>query len=496
MAVDRNGSAELKSSPAPTGGWNTLDPLAEMPKGDAALLTNLIPDTNGVRLRDGYSQFCETGSAHVDFLKTFDTPFGPRFIAASSKALYDITTGTASSIKTGFFRDDWNSAVMNGRMGLVNGGDDPVQLSFAPGGIEISNLTLQGTPSPEKFKVIHVYKSRSYFATGTEPEFWYSAVNALGGTVTRFPIDRVSGTGGNVIDIKSWTIDGGSGPDDFFVLFLDSGEVIVYQGDDPGGGLTTWALVGRYSVGKIITSVQFAGQIHAVTDFDYNVFPRDFENQGLTPPTKLSGAAKQSVKQKGGLPRWQVLFVPNRGLKIINVPQSESAMYQHVTNLSSGGHCLFKDLNATRWELFKGELYFGDISGNVNRYGGTSDNGTAISWEMATAPDRLGSHHEKNILEYRSVISGEGALTESTGIGYDYQGPEFMQSMTTQALGTPWNTSPWDTSEWSQAPQTKDEWFTGTGSGQAVQYFSRGSVKGFTPVWHSIDYLYEMSDVH
>lgn len=495
-AVNRQAVAELYTMPAPTGGWNTRDPIAQMPVGDAVRLTNLIPDTDGVRLRDGYEQFVTTGSTPVDFLRSFQTSYGPRFIAASSGTLYDITSGSATTIKAGFFRDDWNDATMNGRLGMVNGGDDPIYLDYSPAlGVVRHNLTLTGPAIPALMRVIQVFKSRSYFATSEEPAFWYSAVGALGGTLTRFPIDRVSATGGNVINLSSWTVDGGSGPDDYFVLFLDTGEVIVYQGDNPGDS-SSWGLVGRYSAGKIISSVSFAGQIHAVTDFDYNIFPRDFQTHGIKDPTKLSGAATAAVRQKGGLTRWQVMFVPNRGLKIINVPQSESVIYQHVTNLKSGGHCLFTGLNAARWELHKGELYFGGMSGAVNRISGTSDAGTAITWEMVTAPDRMGLQSEKNILEYRTVITGQGALTESTGIGYDYNSPEFVQSMTTEAIGTPWNTSPWDTSEWSPEPQTKAEWFTGTGSGQAVQFYSRGSVKGFTPTWHSIDFLYEPSDVH
>ena len=494
--VDRGTSANLDSMAAPIGGWNTRDPIAQMPQKDAARLRNLIADTNGVRLRNGYTELCATGSSYVDFLKTFDTPFGPRLLAASSRALYDITSGSASTIRSGFARDDWSAAIMNGRMGLVNGGDDPIFLVYGPvSGITVQNMTLTGPVTPEAMRVIHIYKSRSSFATGDEPAFWYSEVNALGGTLTKFPIDRVSASGGNVIEVSSWTVDGGSGPDDYFVLFLNTGEANVYQGDDPGDP-DFWALVGRYQAGKVVTTTQFAGSIHAITEVDYNTFPLDFQNQGLRPPSKLSGAAKQAVKQKGGLDRWQMIFVPNLGLRIVNVPQSVSTYHQHVLNLNNGAPSLWTDLNATRWEVFKGELYFGDTAGKVNRYEGTSDNGAAISWEMVTAPNRLGSDFEKNILEYRSIVSGEGSLTEATGIGYDYNAPDFIQEMTTEAIGTPWNTSPWNTSNWSEGPQTKNEWFSGTGSGQAVQYYSRGSVKGFTPIWHSIDFLFELSDVH
>jgi hypothetical protein len=467
-----------------------------MPAQDAAIFTNVISDETGVHLRNGYSRYLQAGSGPVDFLKHFDTPFGQRFYSCSGGTLADITTGSAVNLKTGVSRNTWNAAAMNGRLGMVNGSDDPIYITYSPAaGSVYSPLTLIGVVSPESFKIIHVFKSHSYFATGTESAFYYSAVNALGGTLTRFPIDRVSSTGGNVVDLKSWTVDGGAGPDDYFAIFLDTGEVLVYQGSDPSNA-NDWAIVGRYSAGKIIAIEQFSGQIHAVTSYDYNVFPRDFQTQGLAPPSKLVGAAKDAVRNKGGLERWQVFFVPYMGLRIINVPQSVQTYYQHVLNLNNGTASLFTGLNATRWEIFNGQLYFGDVSGYVNRYEGSSDNGAAIPWEIATAPNRLGGGAKVNVLEYRTVVTGDGTLTETTGLGYDFQRPEFAQDSTTDALGTPWNTSPWDTSPWSQDPQTRSEWLTAVGSGQSVQLYSRGSVKGFLPNWRAIDYAFEPADIH
>lgn len=470
-----------------------------MPNGDAYRLTNFVVDTDGVRLRNGYAQFVSLGvTAPIDFLKKFDTPGGQRLYAAASGKIFDITNGSANQMSTGGARSDWRSAAMNGRLGMVNGGDQPIYITHnASMGTtsQINNMEITGPPNPELLKVIHVYKSRSYFATGDQTGFWYSAVGALGGTLTFFPLDRVSRTGGNVVEISSWTVDGGEGTDDFLVIFLGSGEVLVYQGSNPSDA-TDFSIVGRYSVGRVITAEQFAGQIHAVTANDYNVLPRDFQTQGIAPQSKLSGAAKTAVKDKGGLERWQIVFVPHLGLRIVNVPQSVSQYHQHVVNINNGAPTLWTGLNATRWEVFGTALYFGDTAGKVNVYSGTSDNGTAISWEIATAPHRLGSDLCKTVHEYRSIISCDGTITETSGLGFDYEPPTFAQDVTTNALGTPWNTSPWNTSSWSGNQQRRGEWVGGLGSGQAVQFFSRGSVKGFTPIWRGIDFSFDLEDVH
>jgi hypothetical protein len=483
------------SLPAPFGGWNTRDAISDMPSTDAIRFTNMISDENGVRVRDGYTHHAHGGQGNVEFLKNFDTPYGPRFYSCTGGELVDITSTSAVSLKTGCTRSNWKSGAMNGFLAMVNGADDPIAISYAPStGSVYQPLPISGIAAPERLSIIHIFKSRSYFATGDEPAFYYSAVNALGGLLTRFPLDRVSNSGGNVIDIKSWTVDGGNGPDDYFVAFLQSGEVLAYQGSDPSNA-NDWAIVGRFTAGKIITVEQFSGQIHAVTSFDYNVFPRDFQTQGLAPPSKLVGAAQQAVREKSGLSGWQILFVPHLGLRIINVPVDVSHFEQHVLNLNNGTPAHWT-IRATRWEVFNGRLYFGSTDGNISVFGGSTDEGAAIPWEFATAPARLGGGAKVNVLEYRSVVSGDGELSESTGLGYDYQLPEFIQDSTTEALGTPWNTSPWDTSSWSQNPQTRSEWLTAVGSGQTVQYYSRGEVNGFTPTWHSIDYAYEAADIH
>src|SRR5690349_16115334 len=184
--------------PAPVGGWNTRDPISQMEITDAPTMNNLIPDTDGVSIRPGYTQLLQlvSSSYWVNTLISWKTQFGDRFISAcpvsaASHTLFDITSGSATTIKTGYVGSRWRSGVMSGRMALVNGGDQPQELNYTPGtGTTVRDLAISGgTPTPEAFSRIHIFKSRSYFATGTEPAFWYSAVNALGGALTRFGID-------------------------------------------------------------------------------------------------------------------------------------------------------------------------------------------------------------------------------------------------------------------------------------------------------------------
>ena len=175
---------------------------------DAIILDNMVVDTDGVSIRPGYTQYIDHSGDGVNSLIQWKTQFGERLLSAdrtgSNHRLFDITSGSASTVKAGYMRSDWDHAVFNGVLGLVNGGDQPQKLTYAPGpGVRVSDLSITGPPLPEKLSVIHAHKERSYFATGDEPAFWYSETEALGGTLTKFPIDRVSLTGGNVIELST-----------------------------------------------------------------------------------------------------------------------------------------------------------------------------------------------------------------------------------------------------------------------------------------------------
>ena len=482
---------------APSGGWNTRDPVSQMSPKDAVVLNNLIPDTNGVSIRPGYVQYVQlvSSSFMTNTLIAWKTQFGERLIAAapvsaSSHTLFDASTSTVLTIKSGYVGSRWRAGVMSGRMALVNGADQPQELSYAPGtGTTVRDLPISGgNPNPEALKHIHIFKSRSYFATGTEPAFWYSAVNALGGSLTRFPIDRVASTSGNVIDINSWTRDGGDGPDDFFVIFLDTGEVIAYAGSNPGDA-TDWALVGRYKLGRVLTSTQFGGKLHVVTDQDYNILPDDLLTEGVGTPSKLSGAARDAVARDQS-DNWQVFFDAELGWRIVNVPYG-AKREQHVTNLRTGGPCRLT-YPANCWAKYNGELYFGGSSATVYRIRKGDDAGAAIEWACQQAFTDFNDQRNKVVNNYRPLWSVEGSFTLGSGLAFDYDVADFFQEGSRSAGAPPWNTSPWNTTSWSDNRGTLQEWFDGGGIGQNISLVQSGTAtNGAT--WHHTDYRLELS---
>lgn len=468
-----------------------------MPPTDAINLTNLIPDIDGVRVRPGYilSHTLLSTSHQVYSLISWKTKYGERFYASSALSasdfrLYDISTTTPTLLKSGYVGGKWRAASMGGILALVNGGDQPQRIRYTPTETLIDDLPIGGT-APERFRVAHIFKSRSYWATGEEPAFWYSEINALGGALTVFYIDQVAETGGNVIDIRSWTRDGGSGPDDFFVLFLDTGEIIVYQGSNPGDA-NDWSLVGRYKLGRVLAATQFGGKIHVVSDEDYNTLPDDLLAEGLKQPTKLSGAARNAVAQDA-TDNWQILFDTKWAWRIINVPAG-ALREQHILNLKSGGACRF-DIEAHCWARFRGDLYFGGADGKVYKIREGDDNGSAIEFSCRQAYTGFGNPQPMTVLNYRPVWSTNGNFVYDSGLSYDYDTTQFIQTHTdtiehavTTGLHSPdWDDAQWNTNYWAVGDGTRLDWKDGAGEGQVVSLFINGRTTK-KAVWHHSDY--------
>jgi len=460
------------------------------------ILNNLIPDINGVEIRPGYTQHVQlvVSNYWTNALISWKTQYGDRLIAAApvsaaSHSLFDASTSSVVTIKTGYVGSRWRAGVMSGRMALVNGADQPQELTYTPGnGTTVRDLPISGgTPNPEALKHIHIYKSRAYYATGTEPAFWYTAVNALGGTLTRFAIDRVASTSGNVIDINSWTRDGGAGPDDFFVLFLDTGEVIAYAGSNPGDA-SDWSLVGRYKLGRVLTSTQFGGKLHVVTDQDYNILPDDLLTEGVGTPSKLSGAARDAVARDQS-DNWQVFFDAELGWRIVNVPYG-SNREQHVTNLRTGGPTRLT-YPANCWAKYNGELYFGGRNAKIFRVRDGDDNGTAIEWACQQAFTDFNNEGNKTVSNYRPFWSVSGSFTLGSGLAFDYDVATFFQEGATDSSSPFWNISPWNTTSWADTHAVSREWFTGSGSGQNVSLIQSGTATA-AATWHHTDYRIEV----
>jgi hypothetical protein len=373
---------EFKALTAPIGGWNTVDSIADMDPTQAYVLDNLIPGIGSVYLRNGYSEYATSvGAGNVDSLFELKGGGVNKMIAAASGNIYDVSTsGVADLLKSGFSSNQWEGAVFNAQLGLVNGTDTPQVYD----GTTVSNMTVSGPTTVSQLTSITTFKNRTYFTLAGSQSFWYSALNTLGGVLTQFPLGKVGNFGGDLIAIRAITKDGGDGQDDNICFFMSTGEIIGYRGTDPS---SDFVLIGVYNTGRPIgpRSIQKYGpDIFVVNTEGYltlsSLLPLSYGKSNADLNKYIKGAASASVAAFSPEFGWQMIISPTNSLLIVNVPQSNNMFVQHVLNVNTMRWCRFTGINSRCWCNFGNNLYFGGVNGTIYRYGPSYlDDGESIT---------------------------------------------------------------------------------------------------------------------
>jgi len=128
MAVAKRFTATTASVPAPIGGWNARDSVAEMNPVDAVVLENFYPTPSQIQLRKGYTQYATGITGQVDTLMQYSGGSSSKMFAAAGSTIYDVSTaGAATSVVTGQGSDRWqyvNASTAGGNfLTAVNGTD-------------------------------------------------------------------------------------------------------------------------------------------------------------------------------------------------------------------------------------------------------------------------------------------------------------------------------------------------------------------------------------
>lgn len=477
----RQGSAQTVVIPAPVGGLNTRDALDAMKPTDAIGMTNLYVAPDGVRIRRGHTTFrTGVGSGAVETIAEYRAGTTQKLIAAGGGAVYDATVQAPTSLATGFSEDAWQTAMMEDSsagavLGMVNGADTPQYFN----GTALNSLTITGVTG-STLSGIFVFKSRSYFWSQNSQSFWYSAVNRMGDAVTAFPLGRVSAIAGNMLAMSSISMDAGSGPDDFAVFIMTSGDVLVYQGSNPGDA-NDWALVGIFKTAAPVN-------IRSVTKWggDCLILTR----RGLVSVKKMMGAASEedttvsnrisptligAVTAAIDLDGIELEPFGTDDILIVNTPRSAATFDQYVMSLSNGAWGgPWQSIPARCWGVYDSRLFAGGVDGTIWEYTGVNDNGTAISADAQTAFNVVGKRGRiKHLSALRPVVTASGSVSAAAAAQFDYRAalvgtPEAIlaQSLNWEDDDELWEV---DSIAWGDEDESTDGmWFLGEGHGYAA----------------------------
>ena len=144
-------SAKTASVPAPIGGWNGRDSLAQMAPTDAVQMVNWYPTPTDVTMRKGYTVVSTgiTGAVH-SLMNYNKATSGYNLFAAAGTVIYDAKPSPATSVFTGITNDKFQHVNITNTAGhflVACNGVDPTLIYDGTAWFKVATTTTAATIS-------------------------------------------------------------------------------------------------------------------------------------------------------------------------------------------------------------------------------------------------------------------------------------------------------------------------------------------------------------
>jgi hypothetical protein len=505
---------QVISRPAPVGGWNARDPVAEMPPTDAVKLVNWFPILGSCVMRAGSTNWVTGFASQVETVIGYQGAAGKLFAASGGK-IYDVTTTGAlgAASVSGLTNNRWQGLNFTTTGGtryllLFNGADNPQYFD----GTTWTAITGVSTPAITGLTTSQIitateHKSRLWLVRTNTLELYYLPVGAVGGAASLFDLRPIFKRGGKIVALETWSVDAGRGLDDHLVVATDQGEIAVYSGTDPTSA-STWALVGVYYVGGSIIGnrpfVRYGGDLLVVCQLGVLPVSKMLQSTTInitaTLSEKIQAAISEVITAYASSFGWQLVYYASPSLLFLNVPTANATVFeQYAMNVITGAWCRFTGMNALCWEIFGDRIFFGGQTAVVQGWTGLDDNGVEIMTDLKTAFDYLGmSGVLKQWLMCRPVLAADGTPGATYGLNVDFDDadvagvPSFIPP-----AGSTWDAALWDSGVWAGggALQINKNWQFLAGLGYAGAFRLKTASKGLNLQLQAIDYLAQAGGV-
>jgi hypothetical protein len=471
--------------PAPTGGWNAIDPLANMDPKYAPILINWVPRTSWIEMRAGYNAWVQGLGTNgpVETLATYKPVSGTQFLfAACGGNIYNVSNQSAPVlVRSGFSSNRWqylNFIVPGGSQYLymVNGSDNPQLWD----GTTWTTPTITGGPPQTTFVNINAHQNRLWFIPNNSTKAYYLAPNAITGAVAgTLDLGALMDEGGFIQSMGSWNYNGGTGPQSLAVFVTTRGQVIVYSGPDPTSA-SNWALVGTFDLApplgnRCITKI--GSDLGIITL--QGVLPLSQTIQldtGAVRQAAITGRIQNAMLQAAASYQnnfgWELISYPAQGLLFLNVPQqTNTSQVQYVQNFLNGAWTQFQGWNANCFEIFNDQLYFGGNNGIVaNAYQGPADLVSPIVADMQCAFNFFGAPgRTKRMSMIQPLMVTGGTIVPTIGVDVDFGSISPTAPVSSfVATGGIYDTSVYDAAFYAQGPLPQSTWQSVQAEGHAL----------------------------
>ena len=143
-------SAKTTSVPAPIGGWNGRDSLAQMSPLDAVEMVNFYPTPTDVTMRKGYTKSSTGITGSVNTLMNYPTTSGYKLFAVAGTKIWDASTSTASQVYSSLTSDKLQFVNITNTAGsflVTCNGVDPVTIYDGSNWFTVATTTTAQTIS-------------------------------------------------------------------------------------------------------------------------------------------------------------------------------------------------------------------------------------------------------------------------------------------------------------------------------------------------------------
>ncbi len=498
--------------PAPTGGWDAISALAQMPADRAVQLDNWIPRTGWIEPRRGYASWGTGMTDPVESIMSYysGNTADDHLFAVAGTTIYDVTTAGVAAATTitnlGTARCEYENFTNSSNlhyMIVCNGVDIPKIYN----GTTWADTAITGVTQSDLVQPC-VYNGRLWFTVVDSLVPVYMDIGAISGACHAFPIGNFAGMGGYLERIATWSVDTRQTVKDYLAFITSRGQVIVYVGTDPAD-VDNWQLVGVYNIGRPLgrrCSLKVAGDlaiitIDGVTSMNSALVADRSTGKRQSITERILGAINQATSTYGDNWGWQLVAYNTESLVILNIPiTTNEEQMQFVMNALTGAWCRFLAINANVWEIFNDAIYFGGNDGTVYQWNlGADDDGENIACVAKSAFNYFGDRgHTKRFTMLQPVIVTDGSVIPGTGINVDFgRNGAVSTPQAATGLGVLWDSAIWDTSVWPDENVSQSDWITISGLGHCVSVITNvttadsGSDMGVTLQLNSWQIMYE-----
>jgi hypothetical protein len=502
--------------PAPTGGLNTVAAGTAIPDGDCIQLVNMVSGEHGLRVRMGAQYIIGVaGRSMHSFVGSDPDGTDDRLFSFSGGQVRSITENPGASLDVFTFGTGSGPASAAGR-----GVSHAFTTSAGPfllycDGYYGYHVYTQSTDSwaavaegvgagqvsgvnPANLAFVMVWKSRVWFVEKDSQNLWYLPAGAIYGVATKLALAQSAQfrQGGSVVGLWNWTLDGGSGIDDFLVAATSGGDVAVYQGTDPASA-TTFALKGTWSAGALVAGnkvgTNFGGDVLLLTKSGLRPLSQlvsGGDGQQTFTTGKIANLFAKLAMDRGDLPGWDMCIHPEEGVLLITVP---------IAGADENGDYVTEQLAMSLWNrswsrfnlpiqamvTHKRKFYFTDFedqtwkgTGFITKKGSTL---TAIQWGLLTAFTTMGNAGRKQVQLSRPIVLSDSTMnTVRAEARYDYNLAGIADQTEGSATGNVWDVALWDAGTWGDEYMARRHTQGATGMGSTVAISIKGTSRSRT----------------